>query len=66
MASKQKTSKKRKFLEWLGLGMGTVCARTWKFAGGHTVVLEHDCMLGRRVVIVDGAEIYRKTVFPDR
>ena len=46
--------------------MGTVCTRTWKFGNGHIAILEHDCMLGRRVLFVDGAEIYRKTVFPDR
>jgi len=48
----KQTKKKGKFFEWLGLGVGTVVARTWKFGPGkkHTIVLEHDCMTGRRQV----------------
>ena len=64
----KQTKKKGKFFEWLGLGVGTVVARTWKFGANkeHTLVLEHDCMTGRRQVYLDKKLVHNQTVFPDR
>ena len=65
---KPKEGPKKKFFTWLGLGVGTVVSRTWKFGPGkkHTIVLEHDCMTGRRQVWLNKKLVHNQTVFPDR
>lgn len=40
--------------------------RMWFFGEECNCLLEHDCMLGRRSLSVNGREIYHETVFPDR
>jgi hypothetical protein len=46
-------------------GSGTFASRTWLF-DGNSAILEHDCMIGRRILYINGKIIYEATVFPDR
>jgi len=50
----------------VALGAGTYASRMWFFEGNNNALLEHDCMIGRRVLFVNGREIYNETIFPDR
>lgn len=59
------TKKKQGWLDWIALGSGTFASRTW-FFDGNNALLEHDCMVGRRILSVNGKELYNDTVFPDR
>lgn len=51
-AANRKGNVSKRFFQWLSLGIGTIVMRTWKFGfkKKNTVVLEHDCLTGRRQV----------------
>lgn len=66
MATAAPPERKQGWLDWMGLGAGTFAARTWVFGNEFTATLEHDCMIGRRILTVNGKELYNETVFPDR
>lgn len=65
MSTAAPTRKKQGWLDWMALGSGTFASRTWIF-DGNSAILEHDCMIGRRILYVNGKVIYDDTVFPDR